>query len=360
MTAATPLDPMPLRLPEASVCHAPRAYVARRVPHEAPCHLQRDCQPRPGDLVLARIEALGHHTRLHLPDGRRRQLFVGDDVVLAYADRYAPSQFEAVLPPNLETCHLVAAGGIAAKVVAQHARIRRGPTRVRPLGLLAGEPDGPPLNVAAWALPPPPPPRPGVLPTLAVVGTSMDTGKTTTAAYLAKALTRMGLRVGYAKVTGTGAAGDPWLLRDAGADPVLDFTDAGYASTYRIAPPVLDALFRELVGHVQQSGADVALIEVADGLFQQETRALLSGESFRELTDGVLLAAQDALGAAAGVQWLGDRGHRPLALAGALELAPLQLREAMEATSLPAYRRSELIQPTTAMKLLEALSSRAR
>ena len=100
--------------------------------------LLTDFRPRAGDVVLARIEALGHHTRLHLPDGRRRALFVGDDVILAYADRYAPSQFEAAVPIQLEPCHLVAGGGIAAMVTERHRQVRR-PTQIRPLGLVASE-----------------------------------------------------------------------------------------------------------------------------------------------------------------------------------------------------------------------------
>ena len=38
--------------------------------------------------------------------------------------------------------------------------------------------------------------------TIAVVGTSMDSGKTQTAVYLCRGLIAAGLRVGYAKVTG--------------------------------------------------------------------------------------------------------------------------------------------------------------
>src|SRR2546430_9351468 len=41
--------------------------------------------------------------------------------------------------------------------------------------------------------------------------------------HLVVGLRRRRLRVGAAKVTGTGAGGDPWLLTDAGASLVLDF-----------------------------------------------------------------------------------------------------------------------------------------
>ena len=47
-----------------------------------------------------------------------------------------------------------------------------------------------------------------VTPVLIVAGTAMNAGKTTAAARLIKGLQRAGLRVGAAKVTGTGAGGD--------------------------------------------------------------------------------------------------------------------------------------------------------
>ena len=65
----------------------------------------------------------------------------------------------------------------------------------------------------------------------------MNSGKTTTAAHLIKGLVQAGLKVGAAKLTGTGAVGDIWLMQDAGANLVLDFTDTGFPSTYRSRRP---------------------------------------------------------------------------------------------------------------------------
>jgi hypothetical protein len=334
---------------------APQAFSTRRVPREMMTCLLTDDAPRVGDLVLARVESIGHHTRLHLPDGRRRTLFVGNEVILAYADRYAPNQFEATVPSRLEACHLVAGGGIAATVTERHRHVRR-PTRIRPIGLVASE-AGDPLNVAGWALPSPSaPPEAGSIPTLAVVGTAMDSGKTTAAAFLVRGLCESGLRVGYAKVTGTAAAGDPSLVADAGAHPVLDFTDVGYASTYRISAAALEGAFTDLLAHLQRSGVEAILLEIADGLFQAETAGLLSRDAFKRLVNGVLFAAQDAMGAAAGVSRLRDDGHRVLALAGRMEAAPLQVREASAVTLLPFMRRKDLADPSTAAKLLEEVS----
>jgi dethiobiotin synthetase len=328
------------------------AYSTRRVPREAMHSLVTDIAPRAGDLMLAVVTEIGYHTRLHLTDGGKRNLFVGDLIVIAYADRYAPKQFEAFVPRDLRECDLVAAGGIAGTVVHKHDRIRRRPTRIRPLGLVANDTQAPPLNVGAWALEPPATAPCGNVPTLAVVGTSMDSGKTTSAAYLVHGLSRFGLDVGYAKVTGTGASGDPCLLRDAGARPVLDFTDVGYASTYRLAPEIIESLFRELIGHLEAAEVDAMVLEIADGLLQKETACLLESETFRRLTRGVLFAAEEAMGAVAGVEWLRGRGLPLLGVAGRITSSPLQVREAKEATGLPMYGLSDLDDPATAAKLL--------
>ena len=99
-------------------------YAARRVPRSA-CRtlLTGEVTPRVGDLVLVRIDKLGQHKHLELACGRRARLFPGDEVVLAYGNRYAPDQFEAEVPADMGPCHMVAAGGIAARVISKHDRM---------------------------------------------------------------------------------------------------------------------------------------------------------------------------------------------------------------------------------------------
>ena len=41
--------------------------------------------PRAGDLVLARVAGIGHHSGLELAHGRRAALFVGDEISYATA-----------------------------------------------------------------------------------------------------------------------------------------------------------------------------------------------------------------------------------------------------------------------------------
>jgi hypothetical protein len=336
----------------APIAEATRAYSVRRVPVEAMSGIRTDLAPSAGDLVLARVETIGQHKRLHTVDGGRKNLFVGDLVIVAYGDRYAPNQYEARVPRDLRDCDLAAGGGIASRVHARHDKMRAA-TRLHPLGLIATDPEGPPVNLSEFALEPRLSPAPRRVPVMAVVGSSMDSGKTTTAAHLVRGLRHCGERVGYAKVTGTAAAGDPGLVRDAGADIVLDFTDVGYASTYRLPSSTVAAIFLELVDHLTAASVDSIVIEVADGLLQQETEALLRSRAFRARVDGLIFTAADSLGAAGGVQWLRDRKLPVVGLSGKLLVSPLQVREAMAATRLPVYALADLLDPSTASKLLK-------
>ena len=98
--------------------------------------------------MLARVDVLGHHRGLQLSNGRRKQLFEGDEIVVAFGNRYAPSQFEAVIPKTLGPCQLVASGGVAAKAVSWHSKMTRGATQITPLGFLV-DTSGETVNLAS-------------------------------------------------------------------------------------------------------------------------------------------------------------------------------------------------------------------
>ncbi len=335
------------------------AYTTRRVPPELVVSVMPPSgKPSVGDLVLARVDAIGYHANLQLANGRLRHMFVGDEIVVTYGNRYASSQFESEVPDNMGPCHLVAGGGIASRTISWHARATaKGPTRVTPIGLLATT-DGRRVNLRDFALEPLASRERNHPTTIAVVGTSMDSGKTQTATFLVKGLISAGLKVGYAKVTGTGAGGDIWWLKDAGADPVLDFTDAGLPTTYRASPEEVEGVLSRLVAHVACTNVDAIVIEIADGVLQRETAALLRSPAFTRLAGGVVLAAQDSMGASAGVHWLRRESIPVMALSGVLTAAPLQIAEAGEDTNLPVYNRGELATPSVALDLIDQADRR--
>lgn len=313
--------------------------------------------PRAGDLVLARVDRLGQHKRLELVTSRRASLFEEDEIVVVFGNRYAPDQFEGIVPDRLERCHLVAAGGVAARMLNLHDRMKMA-TRITPLGLL-GDSNGSRLNLNQFRLPPQAIPEQRPL-FLAVAGTSMNAGKTTACANLVKGLVRTRFRVGAAKITGTGAGVDYRSLVDAGADPTLDFIDAGYVSTYLTSNDQLRDMILTLGGALANSSLDAVVIEVADGLLQRETSQIFMMEEFTSLLDGVIFAANDALGAQSGVAWLTQRGLPVLGVTGVLTSSPLAIREAELATGLPVYRTSDLARSVVASMMIACLKHRRK
>lgn len=341
----------PRSLPNArsiDVRAAKRAFTTRRASFGTSVTVVADRRPTTGDLVVARVVSLGQHPKLECPMGRRAQLYKGDLIVVSYGDRYAPDQFEAVVPDDLGPCDLVASGGVAARVISRHAKIRPA-TEIAPLGLIACR-SGESLNLASFALPSRDltEKRPSVI---AVAGTSMNAGKTTTAAGLIHGIARAGLRVAAAKVTGTGSGNDYWSMLDAGAERVLDFTDMGHASTAGLAQEEVERTAISLIAHAAEERPDVIVLELADGLLQAETAGLLSSDRFRASIDGLLFAAADAMGAFAGRQWLVDRGHRVIGVSGLVTASPLSRREAAEAIGEPLIGVEELRDPLTAPTL---------
>jgi dethiobiotin synthetase len=330
------------------------SFVTRRVERPLLASLVTGAKPTAGDLVLARVTKLGQHNNVHLPDGRRSTLFVGDEVVLAYGARYAPDQYEGRVPSSLSACDLLAGGGIAGEALRWPSSVRK-PTRLEPIGLL-GDEEGRPLNLRRFALPTANGDDRRSAPVVAVVGSSMNSGKTTAAASLIRGATRAGFRVGAAKATGTGAGGDYWMYADAGAKHVLDFTDCGYGSTYLIGTTAVESVFAQLVAHLQSQAPDLVVLEIADGLLQQETAGLLRSAVFRSLVDGVVYCGADALGAAGGVEWLEQRGIPVLGVSGKLTASPLAAREAAAATKLPVWTREDLANSERAVEIRAASS----
>lgn len=344
------LNPTRTERLQLRLLQAKRAFTTRHVDLGKAERLVRSGRaPVAGDVLLARVAAIGQHARIENIHGRRGQLYVGDEIIVAFGNRYAPDQFEAFVPNNLEDCDLVAGGGVASLMTRKHASMKI-PTRIEVLGLLASE-NGQIINLKNFAIQPDAEPmRPTRV--IAVVGSSMNAGKTTTAAGLVHGLTRAGFRVGAAKITGTGSGGDLWTMRDAGAIEAIDFTDAGHTSTFGVSIDGLACICTSLLDKLARSGADIAVVEIADGLLQAETAALVEMAEAQGWFDGFVFAAADAMGAAFGANWLSQRGIVPLALSGLVSASPLAAGEAAHTSALPVATLSELRDPVEVTKII--------
>ncbi|MEM7745687.1 MAG: DUF1611 domain-containing protein [Pseudomonadota bacterium] len=328
------------------------AFTTRRVARDAAVGLCRDLKAaRAGDLVLGRVERIGSHKRLQLSSGRPSELYVGDLVVVVCGARYAPDQFEGVAELSVSGSDLLASGGVLGRLRSRNGKMAT-PTRIRPTGLLTGA-DRTPLNLAQYAIPVRP--RPAI-PVIGAVGASMNSGKTTAVASLVHGLVRAGHRVAAIKATGTGAFGDYNAYVDAGAHHVADFVDAGMVSTYLEPISRISKATDALLAGAAAEGCDIAVLELADGVLQKETAALIADPAYRARFAGFLLAVPDALAATGGVSTLAKIGIRPLALTGLITQSLMATTEAEAATGYDIASREKLRDPAFATVLF----SRAR
>ena len=97
-------------------------------------------------------------------------------------------------------------------------------------------------------------------PVILLVGTSMSAGKTTTGRMIIHELKKSGLRIVGAKFTGAARYRDVLTYKDAGADAVLDFVDAGLPSTVVPRRQFHDAM-RYLMRRVAALEPDILVAE---------------------------------------------------------------------------------------------------
>ena len=317
------------------------SYALRRVPASSFRRLlPRPEPPQVGDIVLARVETIGKNVALDLPTGRRCGLHTGDFIAVVFGNRYATLQFEGYARSDGDRCDLLSVGGLCGLVMSRHENVPE-PSRLRLEGALA-DADGRPLRLQDSALPEGLRLGHGRPRIVVVLGTAMDVGKTYTARSVILGLRREGVRVAGVKLTGTAAGRDTFAMLDAGACAALDFVDGGLPSTYLCTLPDLLALYRRLVDHAAAQGAAWVVVEIADGIIQGETAALLASSRFATSVDAWLLAANDALGVAGAVGKLGPLGIKPLAVSGIVSRSPLSRREVEACTQIPCLTATEL------------------
>lgn len=315
-----------------------------------------DDPPEVGDVVLAEVTKIGAHARLEGREGQRQVLYAGDRVVGVLGHRYAPDQFEGYAGIEGGRLHLLSVAGVAGQVQSRHADMGA-PTRLQMLGYLR-DLHGQRVNTRRFALLPPDVPPVHRIPTVVVVGTMMNAGKTTTATGIIHGALRKQMVVAAAKVTGTASGKDISQMRDAGARRVLDFTACGWPSTYMCSAAELEELFLTLYASLLRVDPQLIVLELADGLIQRETAFLLQSPLFRSYVTAVVLAAGDAMGAEAAAGRLRAMRMPLIAVSGRTSMSALLVAETEGATALPCLTRQQLDDGAVVGLMPEAVGSR--
>jgi hypothetical protein len=155
-----------------------------------------------------------------------------------------------------------------------------------------------------------------------------------------------GHRVAYMKLTGTAFTKDRNFVKDCGAEIAVDFSDAGFTSTYMCdLSEILDIYETLMQEIILRDHYDYLVIEIADGLFQRENKFLLPNSHFQATVDHVIFSGGDSLSALYGMKLLSKMGMPPFALSGKFTMSPLLVREVKQLTNTPVLTLDELMSP---------------
>lgn len=249
--------------------------------------------------VLTSRREYGH---LELTSGRQARLVPGDIIVGVLGNRAALRGFCGRVPQTVavgDTVHLLNLGGVIGVSEGSHAGLGD-PIELEVLGTPVRQ--GRPLHLRDFAVPPSVPTG-RIPPVIVLVGTCMNSGKTTAAAVITRYLRRRGQLVHAGKVTGVAAIKDIQMFEDNGANRAMSFLECGLPSTcyHDDIPDVAQTM----LAHLSQEQPDFIVLEMGDGLLgEYGVDEVLSDPRFGQHLAGVVLAANDIVGAVGGAERL--------------------------------------------------------
>jgi hypothetical protein len=273
-----------------------------------PVEVHDKAMPEAGQLVVVKtLTENPLYPDIELPTGERAPLKKGDILAGVLGSRQALRGFVGYSPYRLrtgDTLQILNLGGVIGRYVSGHKDLGE-PANVEVLGIS-------PRNLKEVALPAVP-----VLgqakPIILVSGSCMNVGKTATTVEVIKGLTRQGLKVGAAKITGIACLKDTRSMELAGAVRTYSFLDCGFPST--VDAEDIAAIARSIIAKL--SDVDVIVMELGDGVLGHykverffEDRALMSH------IDAVVFCASDLTAAWGGREYLAQRGVKVTVFCG--------------------------------------------
>ncbi len=219
--------------------------------------LDRD-QWATGDYVMC--EVLGRSTQSYLVElcsGRLAPVLEGDLVIGAFGKRAATvdavGDWDAIGDDG--RLHALTSGGLFGKMTSQ-SHLMPALMKMQYKGHIVRDGKTTMQDFVSSAEP-----KELDMPVILIIGSSMSAGKTTSGRIIIHELKRMGLKVAAGKFAGAGRYRDILSFRDAGADHIFDFVDAGLPST--VCPPdEFEASTLNLLSKIANTDADVLIAEL--------------------------------------------------------------------------------------------------
>jgi Domain of unknown function (DUF1611_C) P-loop domain len=241
-----------------------------------------------GDYVVGKITTpTGKHPVIELPNGRMMEVMEGDLVVGAFGIRQAT--LEAVgswqdIPEDL-TMEALTEGGLFGKATSVSFIVDNLPTMVYEGHIISNDEKVCMKDFVEN--------RPLIkynCPTIMMIGTSMSSGKTTTARVIIHELKKLGLKIVGAKFAGAGQFHDILSMQDAGADAVFDFVNAGMPSSIADPEDYRECL-KKLLTLIAEAKPDVVVAEAGASPFEPYNGSIVLEEIKEQICCTVMCAS---------------------------------------------------------------------
>lgn len=278
------------------------ASATGNVPLRRDARLSEDVVAHEGYIVAARVRGEKHaYNQLEDVHGRLIVLHDGDTIAGVLGHRNALHGYSGVVPAAVRTgdrLHLLNIGGVIGQCTSENPDVGP-PFEVEILGGVLVFPSfedrrGVAAHIGMNAIAAPPAAAADV-PVVYIAGTCMNSGKTTAACQLVRALARRGMAVGGCKLTGVSLRRDVLQMLDYGAQWAVSFTDAGIVSTN---PANAVPATRRLFAHLAHAGAEVIVAELGDGVHGEYGVAEILGDSgLMHGAAAIVMCANDPVGA---------------------------------------------------------------
>ena len=260
-----------------------------------------------GVIVVEALDHAGKNNVFELSSGRIGKLIKGDIIPAVLGKRRALREYSCDIPHSLkpgDELYFSCESGLVGEINGVNENWGT-PMKVKVLGSLKKGKKF--LNIKDYGLKKTFSKKNSV-PIIAVVGTCMDSGKTTIICKIAQYLRNKGVKISGAKLTGVAFMQDPFKMKDSGIDPVVDFVDAGLPSTCGNSEEVLQAVF-SIIGEVNKSHPDVIIAEFGDGLIgEYHVSNILKNEWFKKQVKVLIVAANDLVAAWGAKQFVQSLG----------------------------------------------------
>ena len=265
-------------------------------------------QPRAGDVVAVRaLTDSATYNMLELPTGRLAKINPGDVLIGVLGRRRALKGFVGDVPESVKNgdqLHLLNMGGVIGYCTGHHSSLSDA-IKLEVIGLVCDE-DGRVRNIGDAALSP----RTSLgvtVPLVIIAGACMNSGKTYAAAELIKQATRVGLRIGAAKLSGVACLRDTLNMADHGAIATASFLDCGLPSTVGIGD--LAPVAKAVIARLNESAPDFIVIEMGDGILGgYSVESVFDDQELRAATAAIIFCASDYVGAWGGIELFRRRG----------------------------------------------------